>query len=194
MKKLSFLLATFGLAVATLTGGGTAFADTVTCDIGFTGPDSKNICTSTTEFTCKVINNNNIEFYNGNDQVAVSGDTTVGGNTTGGGATSGTATNANGTSFNWTVTNGSGEETGQICSTVVTKPANVTPETPGMGAVTPQAVQPAATPVTPGRGQAVTPVALPNTSSISPVAATLMIATIASGLLAATRYILLARQ
>ena len=193
MKKLSFLLATFGLAAATLTGGATALAGS-TCDIGFTGPDSKNICTATTEYTCKVINNNKIEFYNSNNQVAASGDATVSGNTTGGTATSGTATNSNGTTFNATVTNG------DVCTAVVTKPANVTPETPaptpGAGAVTPQqTVQPQATAtVTPGRGQAVTPAVLPNTSSASPVAATMVIATIAGGLLAAARFALLHRQ
>ena len=188
MKKLSFLLATFGLAAATLTGGATAHAGS-TCDIGFTGPDSKNICTATTEYTCKVINNNKIEFYNSNNQVAASGDATVSGNTSGGTAMSGSATNSNGTTFNATVTNGT-------CTSVVTKPANVTPETPapGKGAVAPAAQPQVTQQVTPGRGQAVAPAALPNTSAVSPLAVTLSIAGIAGTVLAATRAILLARQ
>ena len=186
MKKLSFLLATFSLAVATLTGGATAFAGS-TCDIGFTGPDSKNICTATTTYTCKVTNNNKIDFYNENEQVAASGDATVSGNTSGGTAMTGTATNSNGTTFNATVTNG------DVCTAVVTKPANVTPETPapGAGAVVPQNVQPqATTTVTPGRG-AVTPTVLPNTNATSPVLTTVLIATIAAGLLGVTRFVLL---
>ena len=182
MKKLPFLLATLSVAVIGLAGAGTAHAE-ATCDIGFTGPDSKNICTSETKFTCEIENNNTIVFKNENGQTAATGNAVVSENGEGGNATSGSATNENGTTFNGTVTNDN------ICVAVVTKPANVTPETP-VAPVTPGRGQVEAAPVaqvTPGRGQAVVPAMLPDTSAVSPVVVTLVIASVAATVLAGTR-------
>lgn len=179
MKKLSFLLATLSLAVVSLAGAGVAHAE-ATCDIGFTGPDSKNICTSETKFTCEIENNNTIVFKNENGQTAATGNATVSGNGEGGNATSGSATNENGATFTGTITNDN------ICVAVVTKPANVVPEAP----VTPGRGQVEAAPVaqvTPGRGQAVVPTVLPDTSGVSPLIVTLVITGIAASVLAGTR-------
>lgn len=141
MKKLSLILAGGVIALMPLAMGGTVSA-AGTCQVGFTGPDSKNICTSTKKYTCEIDNNNKIEIKNDNNQVVASGDAKVIDNTGGGDATTGLVTNSNDTTFNATVTNN------DTCVVVATVPATITP--------------PAKTPVpAPGKGAAAV---LPNTS------------------------------
>lgn len=173
MKKLSFLVATLSILFASALGGGVALADS-TCDIGFTGPDSNNICTSTTTFTCEVDNENTIVFKNDNDQVVASGEATNSSSTSGGSSTTGSATNENGTTFTGTVTNDN------VCVAVVTKPAVVTP-----AAVTPPAIQPV-TPSGAGRGAAV-PAVLPETANESPLVSALILAGIVGASVATAR-------
>lgn len=110
MKKLSLILAGGIVALMPLAMGGTASA-AGTCQEGFTGPNSKNICTSVKKYECTVINNNTVKVADENVQIAVSGDAT------GSGSSTGSATNTNGTTFNATVTNG------QTCVVVATTPA-----------------------------------------------------------------------
>lgn len=179
MKKLSFLLATLGVTVLAGTassGGAWAETGTATCPINFTGPDSKNICTSETHYTCTINNDNQIMFFNENKQQVGTGDATTTGNTSGGGATTGTATNSNGTTFTGTVTNGTD------CVAVATVPATVVPAAE-------QPVTPVAAPtVTPGKGATVMqPAALPNTAASSPLVAGMSIVGIASAVIILAR-------
>ena len=149
MKKLSSLLATLTILLAPLAIGGVAAAES-TCQIGFTGPNSQNLCESTTAFTCTVTNDNKIIFKNNNEQVAETGDAITG--------SSGSATNENGVTFTGTVTNN-----GNTCIAIATVPPTVTPT------VTPKPVTPAPA-VTPAGGQgAIQPTVLPNTASGSPL-------------------------
>lgn len=162
MKKLSFLLATLGVTlIAGLGSSGAAHAETgtATCPINFTGPDSKNICTSETHYTCTVNNDNQIVFYNENKQSVGTGQAVSSDNTGAGGAMTGSATNSNGTTYNATITNGTD------CVAIATVPATVVPEAA-------QPVTPVAAPtVTPGKGAAggAAAIALPNTAAPSPL-------------------------
>ncbi len=128
MKKL--LRKVFAVAVLTLSPfliGASASA--ATCEIGYTGPNSQNQCTSTTNYSCTVTNTNTVTISNGNNQVVESGTVTNSGNTTGGNGTSGTVTNSNGTVFSVVITNPDPEsETPGVCTATVVVPA--TPETP----------------------------------------------------------------
>lgn len=183
MKKLSFLLATLGVTLlAGFGSSGSAHAETgtATCPINFTGPDSKNICTSEIKYKCTVDNDNNLVVRDENNQIAGTGTATVDSNSEGGGATSGTATNSNGTTFNATITNGTD------CTAVATVPATVVPEAsqpvtpvvaPGKGAVAPAA----------GMGAAVQPQALPNTAAESPLTAGAIIVGFAGVILTVAR-------
>lgn len=136
MKKLQQTLVSLATVLGSLAIVPAAGA-AGTCENGFTGPDSNNMCTSTTKFTCTQINNNTVQINNDNTQVAVSGDANVSGNTSAGGALTGSASNSNGVMFNVTVKNPA------TCAVTASVPATpATPTTP----VTP------ATPVTPGRG------------------------------------------
>lgn len=130
MKKLQQTLVSLAAVMGSL-----AIVPTVsaagTCQNGYTGPDSSNLCTSTTTYTCHVNNDNKAVIDNTNTQISLSGDGTTSGNTTGGNTQTGSATNSNGVTFNVSVKNG------DICTTTATVPA--TPETPS-------------TPITPGKG------------------------------------------
>jgi hypothetical protein len=192
MKKLSFLLATLSIVgVAGLSGGSAhALTGTATCAVGFTGPDSKNICTSETTYKCNLTNDNKIIFLNNNEQVAISGDATTSKNTTGGSTTTGSATNSNNVTYTGQVTNG------DVCTAVVTTPATVTPaETqPVTPVAAPTATQPAAAGKGAGMGAAgaIAPAALPNTSADSPLVTTLAITGSAGALLLIARLAVLA--
>lgn len=124
-------------------------ASASTCENGYTGPDSNNLCTNTTTYTCTVSNDNKIAIVNDNTQVSLSGDAESEENTEAGGAQTGTATNTNGVTFNVVVTNPTvGDE---LCVVTATVPATPTPTPPapvvpaGQGAVAvtaPKAVVP----------------------------------------------------
>lgn len=138
MKKLVRIVTTAVIALTPIIFGGSAFA-AGTCGVGFTGPDSNNVCTSTTSYVCTIVNDTTASVTNQNVQVAVSGSGT-------GTVLTGSATNSNGTTFNVTVNNAS-----KLCMVVATVPATVTPATPA----------PATTVSAP---QKVTAKALPNTA------------------------------
>lgn len=189
MKKLSFLLATLSIVgVAGLSGGSAqALTGSATCAIGFTGPDSHNICTSETKYECQLKNENTIVFLNNNEQVAVSGDATTSKNTTGGSTTTGSATNDNNITYTGTVTNG------DVCTAVVTTPATVTPaETQPVTPVPAPAISQPAAVATPGKGAVVAPAVLPNTSGTSPLLTTLALTGSAGALLFVARLAVLA--
>ncbi len=157
MKKLSLFGAVLAVVLVPLAFGNTSYAADSTCPVGFTGPDSVNICTSKTEFTCKVTNNNEVTVDNTNQQIAVSGSAGSNDNGNGGSAMTGSATNANGTTFAATVTNGT-------ACTVVATTAPITPVvTPPVG----QPVAPQGSGAAAGAG-AVKPTALANTATLSP--------------------------
>lgn len=154
MKKLLKVLAVAIFAVTPFIISSSASAQSV-CEIGYTGPDSKNLCTSITDYTCKVTNTNNVDIRNENDQSVASGTVSNSGNTQGGKSTSGSVTNSNGTTFSVTITNPGTEG---VCVAKAVVPAQ--PVTPGANpapAPSPTPVQPTAT----GAGQVA---ALPNTS------------------------------
>ncbi len=133
MKKLLKLVAVAVLVASPIFVGVPASAQSTpqaTCEIGYTGPDSNNQCTSTTEYRCEVTNTNTINIISSNDQESVSGGAFVGGNTTGGGSTSGTVTNTNGVVFNVTIVNTNPEpEEGEVGTCVATRtvPATIPP-------------------------------------------------------------------
>ena len=151
MKRISRILTALVIGLIPLVVSSSTFAQAATCQIGYTGPDSNNMCTSTTTYKCEVTNNNNVTITNSNGQTAASGQVTTSGNGQSGSSTSGTVTNTNGTVFNVTITNGS-EDNPSTCVATQTVPATTPPTTP----VTP----PAASPAT-GKGAAA---ALPHTS------------------------------
>lgn len=154
MKKLLKVLAVAIFAVTPFIISSSASAQSV-CEIGYTGPDSQNVCTSTTEYICKVTNTNNVDIRNKNNQSVASGTVDNGGNTQGGNSTSGSVTNSNGTTFAVTITNPGVDG---ICVATAVVPAQpVTPEANPTPAPSPTPVQPTAA----GAGQVA---ALPNTS------------------------------
>ncbi len=121
MKKLKQIVATVVLVLAPFTTAGIAAADT--CEIGYTGPNSENLCVSEQEYTCTVTNENEVTIDQTNQQITVSGDANNTDNTNGGGAQSGSATNENNVTFNVTV------ENDEVCTVVATVPATPTPTT-----------------------------------------------------------------
>lgn len=146
MKKLLKVLAVAIFAFTPFIISSSALAKSV-CEIGYTGPDSQNLCTSTAKYSCEVTNENKVNIRNDNNQVVASGTVGNSANNQGGNATSGSVTNENGTTFSVTITNPGVEE---ICVAEAVVPATEQPETP----VTP--VTPAPTPVQPtvtGAGQ-----------------------------------------
>jgi hypothetical protein len=151
MKKLSLLGAVLAIMLLPLAFGDSSYAAS-TCPVGFTGPNSHNVCESTTNYTCTVKNDNSVTVDTTNQQIALTG------SAAGGSAQTGSATNTNGTTFTATVT------AGTAC-TVVATTAPITP------VVTPPATQTAAP-------QAATPkpTVLANTATLSPamVVASLM--------------------
>lgn len=139
MKRVYQLLAAAVVAILVPIATAAPSFAVATCDIGFTGPDSQNICTSTETYQCAVTNTNTVEITNTNNQVVASGSVTTNSNTSGGSSTSGSVTNANGTTFSVTITNTGpeGEEQG-VCVATVRVAAAETPEvvqpTQSMGA------------------------------------------------------------
>jgi hypothetical protein len=159
MKKLSLLGAVLAVMLVPLAFGANSYAAEGTCAIGFTGPDSHNVCTATTTFKCSVENNNALVFDNDNNQVAKTGLASGDSSTSGGNSSSGSATNANGVTFTTTVKN----DEAKTCTVVATS-APVTPVvTPPAVVETPQGGGGAA-----GAG-AVQPAALANTATVSPI-------------------------
>lgn len=142
-----------------LLGGVSVSAQQATCDIGFTGPDSNNMCTSTTTYSCEVTSTNTVTITNQTTQEATSGTVTVTGNTTGGSGASGTVTNTSGTTFTVTITNPNPQaEQPGVCTASVVVPAEVPEE-----------------PVTPPNGQGGVEV-LPETSGDTTLQTTALIA------------------
>ena len=137
MKKLQQTLVVGALLAVPMAVSTTASAAS-TCQVGYTGPNSNNQCTSTTTYQCEVVNDNTVNVVNDNTQISVSGDATNGDDTTTGGAQTGSATNSNGTTFTALVENNE-------CSVVATVPATQTPTTKpsGSGAVKAEVPAPA---------------------------------------------------
>lgn len=129
MKRVYQLLAAVVVAFLVPVLTATPSYAAVTCDVGYTGPDSQNMCTSTETYKCTVTNTNTVEITNKNSQVVASGSVTVSGNGSGGSAASGSVTNTNGTTFSVTITNADpqAEEPG-VCTATVRVPAKETPE------------------------------------------------------------------
>jgi hypothetical protein len=117
MRKISQTLATVGALVAIAVPGGANVSAAGTCPVGYTGPGSTNICTSTETYECTVTNGTQVMIDNQNAQGSISGNAGGVGNGGVGGAQTGTATNSNGATFNFEVTNGS------VCTAVRTVPA-----------------------------------------------------------------------
>jgi hypothetical protein len=160
MKRLIQTLAVFATIIGPIALSGSAYAAS-TCQIGYTGPDSNNLCTSTKTVECTVINTNNVTIDNENLQVTTSGNAGTTGNTSAGSSTTGTATNKNGATFSVTIKN-TGD--GQTCVAATTVPATVTPSVP---TVTPSGGSGATTaPVTPvAAPQQAAATVLPNTAA-----------------------------
>lgn len=131
MKKMYQLLAAVTVAILVPLAISAPSSAASTCDIGFTGPDSQNRCTSVETYQCSVTNTNTVIIKNTNNQEVASGAVSIGGNTTGETATSGSVTNSNGTTFTVSITNADPNVQGNngVCSATVIIPAKVTPET-----------------------------------------------------------------
>lgn len=112
MKRISRLLAAVVIALAPVIFSSSTFAQAFTCQVGFTGPDTNNMCISTVSFNCDVENENDVIITNTNTQEVSTGTVTNG--------QSGTVTNNNGATFTVTITNGDG----RICTAVQTVPAD----------------------------------------------------------------------
>ncbi len=129
MKRVYQLLAVVVVAFLVPALTATPSYAAVTCDVGYTGPDSQNMCTSTETYQCTVTNTNTVEITNTNSQVVASGSVTVSGNGSGGSSASGSVTNTNGTTFSVTITNANPEEEEPgVCTATVRVPAKETPE------------------------------------------------------------------
>jgi hypothetical protein len=167
MKRFIQIVTTAVIAVAPFATSDSALA-AATCKVGFTGPDSNNLCVSEQTYKCEVTNDNKVTVKNENDQVAITGEASADSNTESGNVSTGSATNENGTTFNFTVEN-SGDA--KVCTVVATVPATVTPPAApvkpsgGRGSAAPAEVK--ETVVAP---QQTTPAVLPNTSADSTMA------------------------
>jgi len=163
MKRLSQLLAAVAVTfLAPLSISGVAFAVS-TCGVGFTGPDSQNMCTSVETYSCSVTDTNTVDITNSTEQSVFSGAVSASGNTSGGSSTSGSVTNTDGTTFSVTIINATGEnQTEGTCTAAVVVPAVETPET----------VQPTSATATPVQ-------TLPITSGDSPLIIVAIIAGVA---------------
>lgn len=127
MKKLQQTLVVGALLIAPFAISQPASA--ATCEVGFTGPNSDNLCVSEATYTCKINSDNYITVVNNNKQTVASGSATVGGNGDGGSAQSGSVTNENGVTFDFSITNpGEGEE-GSVCR-ILAATVPSTPEAP----------------------------------------------------------------
>lgn len=126
MKKLLQILAITTMVLSSfVVMDARVYAEAV-CEIGFTGPNSENLCVSETTFECSVDNENDIVLINDNEQTTISGDALVEENTEGGTVATGSATNNNNVTFNVTITNDDEEQ--QICSVIATAPPTIIPE------------------------------------------------------------------
>lgn len=130
MKRLYQLLAVAVVAILVPIATSATARAAFTCGVGFTGPNSQNICTSVETYQCTVNNQNTVTITNSNNQTVASGSVSVSGNGSGGSSTSGSVTNTNGTTFSVTITNSNPEsEEPGVCTATVTVPATETPET-----------------------------------------------------------------
>lgn len=128
MKRLMKLMVVAIFGISLFAVGPSAGAQSATCETGFTRPNSENMCTSVTTYSCEVTNTNTVTITNETTQEATSGTVTVNGNTTGGGASSGTVTNDNGVTFSVTITNPVPEtEEPGACTATVVVPATTSP-------------------------------------------------------------------
>jgi hypothetical protein len=141
MKKLLKVLVVAVFALVPLIVSSSASAQAM-CEIGYTGPDSNNMCTSVTKYTCSLTNTNDVKIVNLSNQEVTSGTVINSGNSQTGGSTSGSVSNENGTTF----------------SVVITNPGT-------LGTCEAKAVVPATEPATP-----VTPTTTTNTTPVQPTA------------------------
>lgn len=147
MKRLYQLLAVAAVAILVPIAASMPASAVNTCEVGFTGPNSQNMCTSVETYSCSVTNQNNVTITNSSNQTVASGAVTVSGNGAGGNGTSGSVTNTDGTTFTVVITNSNptSQDPG-VCTATVTVPATETEET-----VTPASTEkPQALPVTSG--------------------------------------------
>src|SRR5690606_3838762 len=107
MKRLYQLLAAAVVTLALPVAVGQPAQAAMVCQVGFTGPNSQNMCVSTETYQCSVTNTNTVTITNSSSQIVASGIVTVSGNGSGGSATSGSVTNSDGTTFSVTITNSS---------------------------------------------------------------------------------------
>jgi hypothetical protein len=138
MKKLSKVLAVAVFAFMPFIVSSSSSATGV-CNVGYTGPDSQNLCRSETKYACSVNNNNDVKIVNSNNQEVASGNVSNSNNQLGGDSTSGSVTNNSGTTFAITIKNPGFEGT---CAAQAVVPATeqenpVTPVTPTISAVQP---------------------------------------------------------
>jgi hypothetical protein len=152
MKKLLKFVAVAVFAFMPLVISSSASAVAM-CEIGYTGPDSQNLCRSTTQYDCTVTNINEVKIVNSNNQEVASGLVSSSGNGQSGNSTSGSVTNSNGSTFSVTITNPGIEGT---CVATAVVPATETPET---------TVTPTANPVQPTANGGGSVAALPKTDS-----------------------------
>lgn len=130
MKRMYQLIAAAIVTLLVPLAASMPVSAAATCDVGYTGPNSQNMCTSVQTYDCTVENNNIITIDNTSTQVGVSGAALNNSNTVSGGATSGTVTNGNGTVFSVVITNGTATtQDPKTCSAAVVIPATTTPET-----------------------------------------------------------------
>jgi hypothetical protein len=160
MKRLNQLLLAVAVAVLVPFVAVTPTHAASTCDIGFTGPNSQNMCTSVQTYDCTVTNTNTVTIANTNSQQGASGQVNVSGNTSGGNGVSGSVSNSSGTTYAVTIINADPAiPTSGTCTAAIVVPANETPET-----------------VVPTQPAAPTPRALPVTSGDSTLTAVALIA------------------
>lgn len=139
MKKLLSVLAVAVLTILTPFAVSAPASAQSTCGTGFTGPDSNNQCTSTTQYSCTVSNENNVTIVNDTNQVVGTG------SASGGSATSGSTVNVNGTTYTITIANE------DVCTATVVVPATEQPPAPTLTSVQPtQATGAAVLPATSG--------------------------------------------
>lgn len=126
MKKLLKVLAVAVFAFVPFVVSSSVSA-TATCEIGFTGPDSQNVCTSVTEYTCTVTSTNDVTIDTTSGQEVASGPVSNSGNGQTGSSTSGSISNESGTTFAVTITNPS---IGGTCIATAVMPATEGPTPP----------------------------------------------------------------
>lgn len=130
MKKLLKIVAVAALVVSPFVfGGSAASAQTFTCEVGYTGPNSNNQCESKVKYTCDVKNDTDVTINVDGQQEATSGNVNNSGNTGTGNSTSGTVTNSNGTNYTVVITNPTVGQ-GTCFATAVVPATPVTPVTP----------------------------------------------------------------